>query len=606
MCGIFALLNSKNISDNVKLEAFNMGEDRGPEDHRHVKGNNCDLFFHRLAINGLELTSGQPIKINNITLICNGEIYNYKKIYELLDIQPTTNSDCEVIIHLYMKYGIRKTLEMLDGVFGFVLYDETPENNKIYVARDPLGVRPLFMLSPTNNKHYIGLNGKMGFASELKVLYPILRDINNINSHNNYNIVPFLPGTCYEFQRTCELHNNWSVSDIFKYFKVGFNANVFKTYSNQDKIIKDVYNYCFGIHNRLIKAVKHRVEGTTDRPVACLLSGGLDSSLIASIVKRFYKGNLETYSIGMEGSEDLRKARLVANHIGSDHHEIILTKEDFLNAIPEVIQKIESYDTTTVRASVGNYLIGKYIRQHSNAKVIFNGDGSDELTGGYIYMLKSPDSVEFNFECCRLLEDIHYFDVLRSDKSISSNGLEPRTPFLDKDFVKYYLNIPVELRNPRSKTNMNFKFWSGFKETVLRPEKMLLRFAFFLNDRDLLPQEVLWRSKEAFSDGVSGNDGSWYEIISKHLSDYSEGENVELYKHNTPTTNEQIYYRNIFEKHYGGCAKSIPYFWMPKFINATDASARTLDIYNDNNNNVNLKDELDSIYNLEPLVFSDK
>ena len=187
-------------------------------------------------------------------------------------------------------------------------------------------------------------------------------------------------------------------------------------------------------------AVMKRVVGTSDRPIACLLSGGLDSSLTTALVNKYYKsvgGELETYSIGMEGSEDLRHARIVAKHLGTKHTEIIMTPEQFFEAIPDVIRDIESYDTTSVRASVGNYLIGKYIAEHSKAKVILNGDGSDELTGGYIYMLKAPDSIEFDRECRRLLSDIYLFDVLRSDKSMSCHGLEPRTPFLDKYFVDY-------------------------------------------------------------------------------------------------------------------------------------------------------------------------
>lgn len=201
--------------------------------------------------------------------------------------------------------------------------------------------------------------------------------------------------------------------------------------------------------NKLIYAVKKRVIGTTDRPVACLLSGGLDSSLIVALVSKFYPGKLETYSIGMKGSEDLKYAEVVAEYIESNHTSIIVSEEDFLEAIPEVIKAIESYDTTSVRASVGNYLIGKYIAKHSTAKVIFNGDGSDELAGGYLYFHAAPNNIEFDRECKRLLTDIHAFDVLRSDKCISSHGLEPRTPFLDRGWVDYYLSIPTDIRKPK-------------------------------------------------------------------------------------------------------------------------------------------------------------
>jgi asparagine synthase (glutamine-hydrolysing) len=320
----------------------------------------------------------------------------------------------------------------------------------------------------------------------------------------------------------------------------------------------------------LNEAVKRRVVGTTERPVACLLSGGLDSSLIAALTRKYYKGVLETYSIGMKGSEDLKKAQIVARHIGSVHTEVIVTKDELFDAIPEVIRAIESYDTTSVRASVGNYLLGKYIAKNSKAKVIMNGDGSDELTGGYIYFLMSPNSMSFDGECRRLLNDIHYFDVLRSDKSISSHGLEPRTAFLDTEFVKCYLGIPSEFRNPL--------------EQGIRIEKLLLRQAFDTFEPELLPTEILWRKKEAFSDGVSGNDGSWYKIITEKISKLNASCESLNGKHifNPPKTEEQMYYREIYEKAYPNTEHSIPYFWMPKFIEGvTDPSARTLGIYND-------------------------
>ena len=261
-----------------------------------------------------------------------------------------------------------------------------------------------------------------------------------------------------------------------------------------------------------------------------------------------------------EFSEDLKYARIVANYLQTKHTEIICTEKDFLDAIPEVIEAIESYDTTSVRASVGNYLIGKYIAKHSDAKVIFNGDGSDEICGGYLYFHEAPNCIDFDLECKRLLSDIHYFDVLRSDRSISSNGLEPRTPFLDPVFVKTYLSIPRYLRAQKDKC-----------------EKYLLRTAFV----SFLPDEVLWRTKEAFSDGVSSQKKSWFEIIQNHMKTQNIKDYV--YIHNKPTTLEQQYYRNIFNGLFPNCEKTIPYFWMPRFVEATDSSARTLNIYKKKN-----------------------
>jgi len=309
-------------------------------------------------------------------------------------------------------------------------------------------------------------------------------------------------------------------------------------------------------------AVNKRVNNT-DREVACLLSGGLDSSLITALVAEALPDPsiLKTWSIGMIGSEDLRYAEMVAKHIGTDHHSIILSKQEFLDAIPEVIYTIESYDTTTVRASVGNWLISKYIRANSRAKVVFNGDGSDEVTGGYMYFHLAENALEFDHECKRLLKDICYFDVLRSDRSISSHGLEARTPFLDKNFVQMYLSIPAENR------------FNEMKSTKI--EKYLLRKAF--DGTNLLPHNVLWRTKEAFSDGVSTQKESWFETIQNFAKEKYKDMNID-----GPTA-EKYWYRELFNQYYPNCKEVIPYMWMPKFVEATDASARTLDIYKSKN-----------------------
>jgi len=339
-----------------------------------------------------------------------------------------------------------------------------------------------------------------------------------------------------------------------------------------ESIIQNIQRYLYA-------AVKKRTL-VTERPIACLLSGGLDSSLITAIVNDCYKKYsttdkpLETFSIGLAGSEDLKYARIVADYLGTNHTEILLTEQDFVDAIPEVICTIESYDTTTVRASIGNYLLGKYIAANSDAKVIFNGDGSDELCGGYLYMHAAPDAIEFDKECRRLLREIHAFDVLRSDKCISSHGLEPRTPFLDRTWVQYYLSIDPSLR-----------FHKGNKQC----EKFLLRSAFsednYLdsNGSALLPKCVLWRTKEAFSDGVSKTTRSLYEIIQEKVVSISASQDIfnVTYDHNAPDTDEKNYYRSIFESYYPGLGNVVPYFWMPRYVKAKDASARTLQIYNE-------------------------
>ena len=580
MCGIFALLNndSKNYSNNkvqsIINEQFEKGQKRGPEysklDNSYIK---MTLGFHRLAINGLNPESNQPIVFNDIVLICNGEIYNYKQLYNYMNVNPTTDSDCEVIIHLYLKYGIEQTLVMLDGVYAFVLFDNRINDqlsNNIYIARDPFGVRPLYKLYNINDKNDKNTNETMnffGFASELKCLEYFYNQNTFI-----YRIDQFEPGTFSVFQLSSKVQSTWQpIIHNKPHFIPTF------SYGRLTNDISELKEEIFlNISKYLNTAVIKRCN-TTERPVACLLSGGLDSSLIAALVSNNFAQfgkQIETYSIGLENSEDIKYARIVAEYIGSNHTEIILTENDMFDAIPEVIKAIESYDTTTVRASIGNYLIGKYIASHSDAKVIFNGDGSDELLGGYLYMNKCPDDIEFDKETRRLLKDIYLFDVLRSDKSISSNGLEPRTPFLDRTFVNQILSIPPYFRN-----HTNFD----------QPEKYLLRKSFShlyfedLDGRQILPDNILWRKKEAFSDGVSSHSRSLFVILQELIAKfYNSNMN---YDSCTPSIElEKKYYKEIFDKEFPNCSHILPYFWMPKYTIAKDPSARTLEIYESNDN----------------------
>ena len=632
MCGIFALLNNHNHLVNTFVQTqFEKGKGRGPEFSILTEVMLKTQFgFHRLAINGQNAESNQPLVHNNISLICNGEIYNYKKLYELMDVYPNTDSDCEVIIHLYERYGIEQTLQMLDGVFSFVLMDyrELAMPVKLFIARDPYGVRPLYIMKARNDILATANSNIYCVASELKMLTELCYNLNNrpmfdtkqknkkmnlpkFNSINNsfnrmfgvkYDIKHFEPGTYSYFELPYGEVMDWKLLEHQTvYYKMGFSSNMLENKKNMDyspnsQCMNNIYK---NIQHYLYSAVEKRCN-TTDRQVACLLSGGLDSSLITALVMEFRNRNnlgpVETYSIGMAGSEDLQCAKIVAEYLGTKHTEILLTEDDFLNAIPDVIIAIESYDTTSVRASIGNWLLGKYIREHSDAKVIFNGDGSDELTGGYLYMDCATDAIEFDKECRRLLKDIHVFDVLRSDKSISSHGLEPRTPFLDRAWTQFYLSIPPEIRFHNSKLSNNMS-------------KQLLRTAFSSNNytnhcnQALLPDNILWRKKEAFSDGVSKQTRSLYEIIKDHAAikfmelDYTKKlftvNEIDVYKqvalihpdmvevgtHLLPKTAEQLYYRMIFEKSYPGMGRIVPYFWMPKYVNATDASARTLSIY---------------------------
>jgi asparagine synthase (glutamine-hydrolysing) len=572
MCGIFSLLNTNIIPYEVINKEFLKGKNRGPE-FSTLKKISTQLYFgfHRLAINGLDSISNQPIikfdenTHDEIVLICNGEIYNYKELNKMMNVTPKTNSDCEVIIDLYLKYGIQQTLNMLDGVFSFLLLDTrikiNDEKIRLFVARDPYGVRPLYHLSSTNDYEKL-----LGFASELKCL-------NNFIKDNTFKISQFKPGTysSYLLENKDSLWKN--VEKNVEYFMPTFSYGICSEF-NIPKLLDDYYcKISFYLENAVYKRCL-----TTERPIACLLSGGLDSSLIAALVNNFYMKNnykqkLETYSIGLNGSEDLKYAKIVSEYLGTNHTEIIVSEEDMFNAIPEVIKNIESYDTTTVRASIGNYLIGKYISKNSEAKVIFNGDGSDELLGGYLYMNKCPDDIEFDKETRRLLKDIHLFDVLRSDKSISSNGLEPRTPFLDKSFVNYMLSISPYFRNHKNMLSSN----------ELCIEKVLLRKSFDKNNfmdhkgRQILPDEILWRKKEAFSDGVSSHGRSLYQILQEKIADHLNKTSQDALLPNILT--EKLYYKTIFNKYYPECEDILPYYWMPKYTDAVDPSARTLDCY---------------------------
>ena len=584
MCGIFALLNSNHIHIDVIHDEFIKGQGRGPEfsklDNSYMK---MILGFHRLAINGLNNESNQPLVINDIVLICNGEIYNYKQLYKYMSVEPTTGSDCEVIIHLYLKYGIEQTLQMLDGVYAFILYDNRINDdlqNKVYVARDPLGVRPLYYLK---KPYQIEENKQFGFASELKCLVKFY----NMNP-NVYSIEQFKPGTYSVFNHSNKVDSIWEAE---KENAVYFIPSFSHTWRMHDDM-KDNYddNIYSRISNYLNNAVTKRCL-TTERPIACLLSGGLDSSLIAALVNNFYNqynlpNKLETYSIGLQNSEDLKYARIVADYLGTNHTEIVVTEQEMFDAIPEVIRAIESYDTTTVRASIGNYLLGKYIAANSQAKVIFNGDGSDELFGGYLYMNKCPDDIEFDKETRRLLQDIHLFDVLRSDKSISSHGLEPRTPFLDRSFVNFILSIPSYFRNHRNMKAINdtFKIFDDEFTDYDCMEKFILRYSFsrskFVDHsgRQLLPSDILWRKKEAFSDGVSCKGRSLYQILQEYIALYMNiEEETETYQATLET--EKRYYKNIFDGAYPNSGHILPYFWMPKYTDAKDPSARTLTFY---------------------------
>jgi asparagine synthase (glutamine-hydrolysing) len=528
MCGIFFYKGNKYNKDDL-LSNFNRIINRGPDTSKLININNNVFGFHRLAINDLSYSGMQPFIHDDIYLICNGEIYNYKSLKKEYFLNTKSNSDCEVIIYLYKLLGIEETCKLLDGVFSFVLYDKNKDIT--YVARDPFGVRPLFIGYTIESELFV--------CSELKGIHDKCVYVKQFN-----------PGSYLEYKNK----DNYSLK---KYYQNDFKLNVCQP---QDFILS-----C--IKNKLTQSVKKRL--LSDRPIGALLSGGLDSSLVCGIICKLYKeknieNKLKTFSIGIKGATDLDYAQNVADYIGSQHHTIECSEEDFLKAISDVIYNIESYDTTTVRASVGNYLVAKYIKENTDIVVVFNGDGSDEQSG-YKYLRNAPDKKEFQNECLKLLNNINYFDVLRSDRSVSSKwGLEARTPFLDKEFVDYYMKIDSSLKMYNDENGLI--------------EKYLLRKAF--ENENIIPNEVLWRPKEAFSDGCSSEHRSWHKIIQEYvdklITDDEFNNNKDKYKINPPQLKESYFYRKIFESYYPGKANVIPYFWLPNWSDEIDPSAREL------------------------------
>jgi asparagine synthase (glutamine-hydrolysing) len=532
MCGFVCYHFKEDEDHTTHYKRFDKISYRGPDQTCRQTWGNVHFTFHRLAIVDLTVAAMQPMVSDdyNNMLICNGEIYNHRHLREKYGFKVNSQSDCEIILHMYNRFGIERTLQELDGVFAFCLLDTA--QNKIFAARDPFGVRPAFM-------GHTGDYETLCVASEIKVMSDFCE-----------KIVPLNPGSYYE----------WEIEGSRRPVEKVFYK---KNYSTLEMLEEEA---TLRIKDLLTQAVRKRLM--SDREIGCLLSGGLDSSLIAALVAQDLNSKVKTFSIGFPGSPDVEYAQKVAEHIGSDHHVVTATPKEFLSAIRTVIYNIESYDTTTVRASVGNYLVSKYIKDNTDVKVVFNGDGSDEVCMGYLYNQKAPDSYQFFEENVRLLKEIHYFDVLRSDRSISSNGLEARTPFLDKSFVNFNMSIPPEMKM--------------FGED--RPEKYLLRKAFA--HTGLLPDEILWRTKCAFSDAVSSRENSWHKIIQLYIDEVVSDEEFESAQasisHCQPALKESYFYRKIFEELFGSeHAGVIPHFWMPKWTNAIDPSARELDNYSE-------------------------
>ena len=527
MCGLIVYTGNIETLENFESEIKNLVH-RGPDNTsmRNFKDKGA-LFFHRLSIMDTSHRGDQPLVDQNELnyVVCNGEIYNYKELFNHYQksYSFTSRSDCEVILPLYKEFGIEETARRLDGEYALVIYDE--KLDKYFAARDPIGIRPLFYGFTHTEKKII-------FASEAKALHQYCDKVE-----------PFPPGHYYD-----------GAGKILPYGDIA-EPSCYVDHSDEE-ILKNIHDYlCRGVEKRL----------HADVPVGFLLSGGLDSSLVCAIAARILKTPIVTFSVGInENPIDTKYAKIVADYLGATHHEVLFTPDDVINVLDPLIWHLETWDITTVRASVGMYLLCQYVRKNTDIKVLLTGEVSDELFG-YKYTDFAPSPEAFQKEAQKRIRELYLYDVLRADRCISAHSIEARVPFSDQDFVSYVMSIP-----PEKKVN------------TTGVGKYLLRKAFERDD--YLPHEILYRDKAAFSDAVGHSMVDYLKAhAEKTYSDKELADAHKKYSFATPFTKESLLYRDIFEKHYPGRAQWIKDFWMPnkewENCNVSDPSARVLPNY---------------------------
>lgn len=571
MCGIWAFIDDINKTKN-QLNKNNLFQDfmniynRGPDFSSFQTIKNVTVGFHRLAIMDPKFHANQPYIIEDgqrtIVFICNGEIYNFKELIEEHNLPINTDSDCLTIPRLYIKYckdsSISKFYELffnndIKGEFAFVLFEFDRLQNLKYViaGRDQIGIRPLYF----NKLDNIYNTNTLIFSSEIK-------------GTNNYDgeISEFKPGTLLQIE-----FNDFGNINYFETYNFRTVYNT-KPAINEQIIFSDEY-YLTNVRNAVINSIKRRL--CADKPIAFLLSGGVDSSLVAAISSKLLGQSINTYCCGMEEGTDIKYAQMVADHIGSNHHTIYFTPEEGLQAIDDVIYTTETWDTTTIRASVGQYLVCKHIGSKTDAKVVMVGEGPDEVCSSYLFNFYAPDEYYLHNTALEYVGKIHMFDGRRADRCISRWGLEGRVALLDPEFISSYWSIPSEYRMP---------VYKGI-------EKWWLRKAF--DKTNILPDQVLWRRKEAFSDGISSKEKSWFQIIQEYIdSQISDEEYNTQNKWNCPSK-EAYYYKKKFVSYFGEKRLDIiPHYWQAKFLSDGtvidfnnfkyhDPSARTLNLYKD-------------------------
>ena len=520
MCSIMGLASKTAGTVRIR-ECFDRTKRRGPDMSRMLETQTGYLCFHRLSIMGPGEEGMQPFERNGCAVVCNGELYGFRPLREKLKEKYTFsgNSDCEILLPLYEEYGLGM-FERLDAEFALILYDAA--RGKLIAARDPLGIRPLF--------YGFMPDGAAAFASEAENLIGLVPQI-----------MPFPPGCYYDsgrFVRYCD------ITAVSAYCRDSLDT------------------VCAGIRQRLISAVEKRTDA--DAPLGFLLSGGLDSSLVCAIAARLIPRPIRTFAIGMENDAiDLKYAREAARHIGSDHTEVRMTFDEVLAALDPVIRILGTYDITTIRASLGMYLVCKAIHDNTDVRVLMTGEISDELFG-YKYTDFAPDAEAFQAEAKKRVDELYMYDVLRADRCISANSLEARVPFGDLAFVRYVMAI-----DPRLKMNT---YGMG---------KYLLRHAF---EGDWLPPAILYREKAAFSDAVGHSMVDRLKEYAQEAYTDAAFEKKRLnYRQAMPFTKESLLYREIFEKHYPGQSRMLAGFWMPNKAwpgcNVQDPSARALANY---------------------------
>ena len=521
MCSIIGYIGTAITAQEVR-PYFDATKTRGPDMTRMLPLNPGFLGFHRLSIMGLDERGMQPFVRSSRAVVCNGEIYGFRKIKKELEAKGywfAGDSDCELLLPLYEEYGT-DMFARLDAEFALILYD----GESLIAARDPIGIRPLYY-------GYLS-DGKIIFASEAKNLVGLCE-----------KILPFPPGHYYrDGEFIC-----------------------YRNISKPDSVCHDdLETACGKIREKLTAGIEKRLDA--DAPLGFLLSGGLDSSLVCAVAAKKLRKPIKTFSIGMDiDAIDLKYAKEVADFIGADHTEVIISKKDVLEALPDVVKLLGTYDITTIRASIGMYLVCKFIHEHTDLRVLLTGEISDELFG-YKYTDFAPSPAEFQKEAEKRIRELHMYDVLRADRCISVNSLEARVPFGDLDFVSYVMAL-----DPAMKMNTYSK------------GKYLLRHAF---EGDYLPWDILMREKAAFSDAVGHSMvDDLKEYAEAVYTDEAYEEKRKQYTFAQPFTKESLLYRELFETFYPGQAEMVADFWMPnkawEGCNVTDPSARVLANYGD-------------------------